>query len=402
MQPEQNYYEVLNLDLSADETTIRAAIRKTRSRYRQLTGSPNKQQARRAEEMIEVLAAAENTLLKPDQRADYDAQLRGGTGSQVAQRTPPAPAPIARQDIRRHQPPTQPPAQPDPQARDHWLAAARQYFATGEYENALQAASHAATADRECAEAWDLQARALLYGNRPREAEFAASEANRLRPDVPATLGLLGDVYAATGRHGEAEKVYTEVVRLEPDSLQWQDRLMWALASSGKREQSIQLGTELVTRNPQAMTLRDSLAMQLLADADACLSFRPNDTNRFFTNRKQLQYYANRLEQVRALGPLGTDATLRRSESEHHLENAKRIRFGPVKGRTWGFTAMYVFVVATPLHGLLQNMLTDVGGTIAWVGVSGVLAGRFAATAWRRQWKVNREALGPHGKTGLQ
>ena len=63
-----DYYDILKIDDSAAESEIKVAIRKTRSRYRNLTGSPNKDQARKAEHMIDVLAEAEkvSTILLPE------------------------------------------------------------------------------------------------------------------------------------------------------------------------------------------------------------------------------------------------------------------------------------------------------------------------------------------------
>jgi PREDICTED: protein enabled homolog len=70
-----DYYDILEIDDSAAESEIKVAIRKTRSRYRNLTGSPNKDQARKAEHMIDVLAEAEKVLYDPAARADYDQKL---------------------------------------------------------------------------------------------------------------------------------------------------------------------------------------------------------------------------------------------------------------------------------------------------------------------------------------
>ena len=70
-----DYYDILKIDDSAAESEIKVAIRKTRSRYRNLTGSPNKEQARKAEHMIDVLAEAEKVLYDPAARADYDQKL---------------------------------------------------------------------------------------------------------------------------------------------------------------------------------------------------------------------------------------------------------------------------------------------------------------------------------------
>lgn len=58
-----NYYEILGIESSADEETIRKAIKDVRRKARQKTGSPVPIERRSAEALMEQLDSADRILL---------------------------------------------------------------------------------------------------------------------------------------------------------------------------------------------------------------------------------------------------------------------------------------------------------------------------------------------------
>lgn len=367
-----NYYEILGIDSSSDEDTIRGAIRKTRSRYRQVAGSPNKEQARNAEVMIEKLAQAEAMLLSPEVRPGYDAQLAAQPAPSLV------PATVGG-------------------GSSAWIESAKSYLANGQPRNAAQAAKEATRAEPDSVEAWTVRTYAALELRDFQDADFAACEAQKRDPGNPQMFGLLADVADGEGRFADSQRAFTRAAELDPTNPYWAGRVAWAMGDQGNYEGAITYARQLVAHYPDSQYVKDTLAHQLLREADGALSQHPQNGG-YFTNKNQIAHFEQRIAEVEALRPLHESAEGALTDAKGHLAIGKKRRFiwPGIKTFVWHFLGWILLLLMIPdgLPGVLQ-FLVLIGGT---AGIGRHLFNKVFPV----QWAVNKKALGPLAKTGLQ
>lgn len=367
-----NYYEILGIDPSADEDTIRGAIRKTRSRYRQVAGSPNKEQARNAEVMIEKLAKADEVLLDPEARRGYDAQL----SAQPAPSFEPTPA---------------------GGGSSNWIETAKSYLANGQPRNAAQAAKEATRAEPESVDAWTVRAYAALELRDFQDADFAASEAQKRDPGNPQMLGLVADVADGEGRYADAQRAFARAAELEPTNPYWAGRVAWAMGDQGNYEGAITYARQLVAHFTDSEYVKNTLAHQLLREADGALSKHPTNGG-YFTNKKQIAHFEQRIAEVEGLRPLQEGAEGALADAKGHLAIGKKRRFiWPGVGTFVKYFIAWLVVavfIASAFPGFLQFLV--------FVGTTGGLGWMLFNKVLPTQWSINKKALGPLAKTGLQ
>ena len=369
-----NYYEILGIESSADEDTIRGAIRKTRSRYRQVAGSPNKEQARNAEVMIEKLAQAEATLLNPEVRPGYDAQLAAQPATSLE------PAPVAG-------------------GSSDWTESAKSYLANGQPRNAAQAAKEATRAEPDSIDAWTVRAYAALELRDFQDADFSASEAQKRDPGNPQMFGLLADVADGEGRYADAQRAFARAAELEPTNPYWAGRVAWAMGDQGNYEGAITYARQLVAHYADSQYVKDTLAHQLLREADGVLSQHPQNGG-YFTNKKQIAHFEQRIAEVEALRPLHETAEGALADAKAHLAIGKKRRF------IWpgvGTFAKYIvgWFVLICFGGVLGDS-NEFLGTVIILGGTGLMGWLLFGKVMPLQWKVNKRGLGPLARTGLQ
>ncbi len=219
-----NYYELFEIDPGADEDAIRASIRAARKRWRQLTGSPDKERARLAEQRMEELEAAETTLLDAAARTTYDAEL-------TTQLSTPAAAPQV------------------PQTTD-WGERAKAYYLAGDVRNAYTAAKKATDVDAENTLGWLVYVWAATDLTRYDDADFASAELVERLPQLDTSHELRGGVLDAMGRYREAEIAFRKAVALTPSNAYYQGRAAWAVLDQGRVDDAVAEAWKLVERFP--------------------------------------------------------------------------------------------------------------------------------------------------------
>lgn len=365
-----NYYEILNIAPNADENTIKGAIRTLRKKYRQVTGSPNKEQARNAEIMMEKLAKAEQTLLDANQRAAYDTQLR-------------------------NRPPEQAAPQAATQSTD-WVDTAKSYLANGQPRNAAQAAKQAIMVESNNVQAWVVRAYADLEMRDYSDADFSASEAQKRDPQNPEILGLMGDIYYNEERYRDAQQAFQRAANFDPTNPYWQGRMIWAIAVAGDGKQAVADANALVMRFPQSEYARNTYAMMLLNDAESALSH--DESSIYFTNTAQIDYVNKQLEIVRGLNSSNETVVEAYNNLQSSATNAVQRRYMPQELEFWRDWIIGMFIAFVILTGVFQVfgflLFLLVGAGFVWVAVE---------TAYPKQWKINKKSLGSIAtNTGIQ
>lgn len=219
-----NYYELFDIDMTADAATIERTIRTERKRWRQLTGSPDRDRAQNAERRMAQLEAAESTLLDDAARARYDAAL---SAQLSAPRTAPAPAPTT-----------------------DWAERARDYYQAGDIRNAFTAAKKGTDVTPENNLAWYYYVQTAIELKRLEEADFASSELVQRTPQLDVSHDLRGSVLDLMGRYREAEISFRSAARIEPGSAYYHGRAAWAVLDQGQIDKAVEEATALVARFP--------------------------------------------------------------------------------------------------------------------------------------------------------
>lgn len=369
-----NYYDILGISPEADADSIRGAIRKTRSRYRQVAGSPNKEQARNAEVMIEKLAEAEATLLDPEARKAYDAQLSAQPAPSVDR------SPVS--------------------GSSDWIETAKSYLANGQPRNAAQAAKEATRAEPNSVDAWTVRAYAALELKDHRDADFAASEAQKRDPQNPQTAGLLGDVYDDEGRYAEAERAFAHAAQLDPQNPYWRGRVAWSVSDQGRPQEAVQLAQQMLTHFPDDETAKSTYAIMLLKDAEAALSVAGDGI--YYTNPRQIAHVEERLNVVRQVGAQSENVIGWYHEASQLLAGAKKRRFIWPGAKPVVLLTVYALCFVWIFLWICTSVLGDVLGTLVWLAANAGVAYWLFTVTFPLQWHVNRRALGPAARTGLQ
>lgn len=388
-----DFYELLDVAPDADEATIRAAIRRVRSRYRQLTGSPDKAQARKAEEMIETLSLADRTLLDEEARAAFDDQLRQADARAAEEaarreelnRQAEEDAARARQDAARAA------ERAVAQRADGWVDEAQSYFDRADPINAMKAAMEATRVDEANLRAWELRARSALKIRDHREADFSASQALKRAPGEPFYHGLMGLVRLEQGRNVDAEAAFTTASRLDPDHPQWHDQATWAIARQNRVGDALASAEATYQRFPHDPAIGRTLSLLLMKDVDQAMSY--SGGRLFITSKTQIDIAEDRLRKVASIG--STDPTVQRQR--------EALTDLVTKAKRRSFTPKPVWIIVLIFY-LLFGWAAVSNATSGFFGLLvGALLAFLAFTAmFPVGWRKSRKQLGPGAQIGVQ
>ncbi|TQL69076.1 hypothetical protein FB381_2977 [Nocardioides albertanoniae] len=381
-----DFYALLGIEQSADEQTIRAAVRKTRGRYRQQAGSPSLEQRSKAEQMLARIAEAEAAFESSGSRRAYDAELAAHQASAApADRESEASAPQSRQRG----------------AQKDWLKAAADYLDAGEARNAAGAAKEATHANPGDPRAWQLRARAALAQDDFRDAEFAATEAMKLMPGDAAGPGLRGDVLRAEGRHSEAEDAYRAAADLSSDDPTWDAQVAYTLIDQNRPKDAVVEARQMVVKHAGAQAARDALARVLIADSKAAMS---NDQSgaTYVASKRQVDHIESRLGEIEALAPLSDSVHRHRDGLRADLVAARSRRFMAPTGSLVLWVLGWVVIGIWLSWLILSLIFGDTLGILAAFVLNIGLAAALFLRVYPQQWQLNRKVLGDAwARTGL-
>ena len=381
-----DFYELLGIEQSADEQAIRAAIRKTRGRYRQQAGSPSLEQRSKAEQVLAQIAEAETAFDSPGSRKTYDAQMAGHKAS---------PLPPNREEQAGSQPNQHRGPQKD------WLKTAADYLDAGEPRNAAGAAKEATRATPADPQAWQFRARAALALDDFRDAEFAATEAMKLMPGDGAGHGLRGDVLRAEGRHSEAEDAYRAAADLAPTDPTWHAQVAFTLIDQNRPKDAVSEARGVVVKHAGAQFARDTLARVLIADSKAAMS---NDQNggTYVASKKQIEHIESRLGEMESLAPLSHSVQTHRDSLRSDVVAARSRRFLAPTGSLVLWVLGWIVLGTWLSWFILSAIFGDTLGILAALALNIGLVVVLFLRVFPQQWQLNRKVLGnAWARTGL-
>ena len=230
-----NYYELLQLDRSAADADIKAAISKKRRLWIKRQASADPGRRTEAETIVRQLDAAESALLDPANRRRYDQQL--------ASQRPQAPAAV--------------------DGSADWLDRARAYLDAGNATAAQRAAREATTQRGNDHGAWAVRAHASFLLGQAADAEFEFAEAIRLEPATVEYHQDLGEVYGMQEKWTQALREFQAALRLSPGNPVARTSIAQVYLANERSREALKLMESVVAEHPDNEVFRFYLAAAL-------------------------------------------------------------------------------------------------------------------------------------------
>ena len=188
-----NYYVLLDISQNADESAVRKAIKNERRRWSQRTSHPKQEIRTEAEQKVREIAEAENVLLDPNKRAQYNQTLTTNPQSPGGSD---APMPSGEKD---------------------WVEVAKYYYKANNLNSASYAAREAVQQQSNNPEAWYWKALISSDLKNYADAEFELNEATRLNPSNPDYQYELGSLYFDNDMYQKALAQFVKVQNMDKD-----------------------------------------------------------------------------------------------------------------------------------------------------------------------------------------
>ncbi|UVJ38042.1 tetratricopeptide repeat protein [Arthrobacter sp. CJ23] len=377
-----DYYQVLELERSADSEAIRRAVQKQRTEWRRKANHPKAETRAIAEQYTQHVSDAERILLDPEQREGYNRQLVAHV----------------------NQPPV---AQDSPNGGRDWLKVAREHLASGSASQANYAAREATSATPDNAEAWYLRGVTSGVLDNVADAEFELGEAIRLNSNEASYHCELGDLYMASGIPERAQTAYQRASDLDPSNLFFNVGVGSALVAQEKAAEAIPLLRKATESDPDNDLFKFHYAIALLdSTTDQWSSYADGSSS--ILNEAQLDLTRKNLQMVEGLRV--KDPELKAHIDEVSLVCAKAER------KSWygsNNALIYAAVFGASFFGMFGAFSmagATRGGSVMWgllfLVIAGLLPVLFVKRHFMPGWKweakrspefVRRSGLQPSG-----
>lgn len=232
----ENYYRALNIAPTATEAEIKKAILRDRRLWSNRTNAPDLERKQEAERMVTLLASAEQILLDPARRQQYDQALKT--------------APVEQAQVNEAK---------TGELQD-WIREGRRFLSDGDIPSALYAATQATHIDGANPEAWALSAQAKFRWGQIPDAVYEYKRAINLRPNEAKYYFDLGGVHESVENWTEALQQYQWAARVEPMSTMYRASVGEAYLHLEKYPEAISTLQQCVAESPGNPTYRWFLA----------------------------------------------------------------------------------------------------------------------------------------------
>ncbi len=354
-----DFYDILNIPLTADEDRIKEAIRSGRRNWNKRAASPNAETKQTAERMIADLAAAERILLQPASRKGYDAAY-GAERSRSQAST----------------------AALQPTHGGDWIQRARDFMGIGNAHSANYAAREAIALNGANHEAWSIRANASFMLGNYADAGFEFREAIRLQPQNAMYHFDYGDAMFANGETAAALGEYETALRLDPSNPVYKTAIANLYLANNKSIEALKLMEEVTRDHPGNEFFNYYLAYAL---HDVTLEKWSRLPNGSFVITSEEQISVTRAMTNRALGLKFDDDRLRASLREN-MQLADR-----AAETIWEHSSNLLWYLGALLVGLI--MLFSGEPTMMFIGFL-LLGGSIAAYVKRHhkpRWRFSAD-----------
>jgi len=187
-----NYYRTLKIEPAASEAQIKKAILTAQRFWNPRVNHSDLARRQEAERMVKLLAEAEQVLLNPARKQQYDLALQQ--------------APAERPQVNDTQ---------NAESQD-WINEGRRFLSSGDIPSALFAATRATQVDGMNPEAWALSAQAKFRWGQIPDSIYEYKRAINLVPNEAKYYFDLGSVYEAVEDWPSALQQFQWAARIEP------------------------------------------------------------------------------------------------------------------------------------------------------------------------------------------
>lgn len=269
-KPVVDYYQLLEIERTADHAAINNAVRQQRRRWVSRQNAASLDRQREAEDRLASIAAAERELLNESNRTRYDAQL-------VAVTAVPGALPAG------NQPATDPPA---PANRIDWKSRAKQELQQGNLRAAKYSASEATERNPHDHEAWVMRSRVSMASRRIDDAIVELTEVVRLHP-TPQFYAQLGNANQTAGYWGDAAVAFLAAGELDPADPSYNLSAARVWLSQGRVDLALPILEPLYATHPHDPDVNLTLAFALAESGRSYLTVLTNGAT-IFTSEKQI------------------------------------------------------------------------------------------------------------------
>ncbi|GHC92157.1 hypothetical protein GCM10007079_40460 [Nocardiopsis terrae] len=305
-----DYYALLDTAPDADTATIRDRLDALILEWQQFTGSNKKNLRRRAEDMLELAARAEKTLLDPRRRAAYDT-----THAQQAKESTTGTPGGERSGERGG-------ANPGRESLDR----AKDAFFGGDHKAARFFANRAVEQDPDLGEAWFILFAACLSLGDLDGAEIAGTTAVRLGPANPLWSSHVGGfLVEALGETERGFALLENAVRHDttPEA---GCHLARHQRSRGLQEKALQTMRDLRKRFPEDTDVKEELALTLLGSAEDVPRIRAGEMY-IITDESEIELMEGLIQEAKKLGPQNKEVRRALNNTVSHLDKSKETVF---------------------------------------------------------------------------
>jgi tetratricopeptide (TPR) repeat protein len=233
----EDYYRALKIAPTATDEEVKKAVLRERRLWSNRTNAPDLERRQEADRMVKLLDMAEQTLLDPTRRSQYDLALRT--------------APINQPQVN----------QANAGEQHDWVREGRRFLSDGDIPSALYAATQATQVDGSNPEAWALSAQAKFRWGQIQDAIYEYKRAINLRPNEAQYYFDLGSVYESTEDWAAALQQYQWASRIEPMSTMYRASIGEMYYHLDRYEEAIATLKQCVAEAPDNSVYRELLAL---------------------------------------------------------------------------------------------------------------------------------------------
>lgn len=233
----ENYYRALNIAPTATEEEIKKAILRDRRLWNNRTNAPDLERKQEAERMVTLLANAEQILLDPTRKQQYDLALRTAPTEQAKVNETKA------------------------DSQQDWVRESRRFLSDGDIPSALYAANQATQVDGSNPEAWAVSAQAKFRWGQVPDALYEYKRAIDLRPNEAQYYFDRGNVYESIEDWPNALQNYQWASRVDPMSTMYRASMGGMCYQLDRYEEAVAILKQCVAEAPDNRTYREYLAL---------------------------------------------------------------------------------------------------------------------------------------------